>query len=122
MYQVYARVDSAGRLLELNSSAFLADPAGWVCIDEGEGDRFMHAQGNYLDGPLTDGRGVLRYKLEGGAIVERSGAETDADAAALQAPVVSDTELALVELAGIVAEQQAAIMELAGMIAERGIS
>ena len=78
-YLVYIRVDDAGRVVDINSSAFLQSPAGWLQIDSGHGDRFHHAQGNYLPGPLMDERGVYRYKLEDGAIVERTRAEMDAD-------------------------------------------
>ena len=54
MIKVYARTDGAGRVLEIASSIFLRDPDGWVLIGQGEGDRFAHAQGNYLDRPLND--------------------------------------------------------------------
>lgn len=50
-------------------------------IDSGHGDRYHHAQGNYLPGPLVDERGVYRYALEDGAIVERTQEEMDRDLA-----------------------------------------
>lgn len=78
-YLVYIRVDDAGRVVNINSSAFLQSPAGWVEIDRGHGDRFHHAQGNYLPGPLMDERGVYRYKLADGAVVERAAEDMDAD-------------------------------------------
>lgn len=78
-YLVYIRVDDAGRVVDINSSAFLQSPAGWVEIDRGHGDRFHHAQGNYLPGPLMDERGVCRYKQAHGAVVERTPEEMDAD-------------------------------------------
>ena len=78
-YKVLVRVDDAGRVVAINSSAFITDTDVWVEIDSGYGDRCHHAQGNYLPGPLTDERGVYRYKLEDGAVVERTQAEMDAD-------------------------------------------
>ena len=78
-YKVLVRVDAAGRVVEINSDAFLTDTAGWVEIDHGTGDKFHHAQGNYLPGPLMDWRGVYRYKLSGGAVVERTQEEMDGD-------------------------------------------
>lgn len=78
-YLVYIRADDAGRVVEINSSAFLDDTDGWVQIDSGHGDRYHHAQGNYLPGPLVDERGVYRYKLVGGEIVERTAEEMDGD-------------------------------------------
>ena len=78
-YLVYIRVDDAGRVVAINSSAFVQDPDGWVQIDRGHGDRYHHAQGNYLPGPLMDERGMYRYKLADGAVVERTPEEMDAD-------------------------------------------
>ena len=78
-YKVLVRVDSAGRVAEINSSAFVTDTAGLVEIDSGWGDKYYHAQGNYLPGPLMDERGVYRYKLVDGKVVERTQEEMDAD-------------------------------------------
>ena len=60
-YKVLVRVDDAGRVVEINSDAFVTDTGGWVEIDSGWGDKYHHAQGNYLPGPLMDERGILRY-------------------------------------------------------------
>ena len=54
LIQVCAKADVSGRVEELGSSIFLTDLTGWVPIDEGEGDRYAHAQGNYLEKPLMD--------------------------------------------------------------------
>lgn len=78
-YGVYIKTDAEGRITGINSSAFLPDTAGWMKIDEGFGDKYHHAQGNYLPGPLMDDRGVYRYKLEDGQVVERTREEMDAD-------------------------------------------
>ena len=61
-YLVYIRVDDAGRVVDVNSSAFLKSVTGWAQIDSGYGDRYHHAQGNYFDKPLCDERGICRYK------------------------------------------------------------
>lgn len=79
LYRVFVRADESGRIMEINSDAFLADPAGWVQIDEGTGDRYHHAQNNYLSGPLYDDRGIQRYKLVDGAVVERTPEEIEVD-------------------------------------------
>lgn len=115
IYGVYVRPDARGRVTGVTSDAFLDDLTGWVKVDEGPGDRFHHAQGCYLPGPLTDERGAYRYRLERGAILERDPADLLADCPA-PAPRISDTDLALAELAGIVAEQQAALIELAALL------
>ena len=60
-YNVYVQHDDAGRVMDVNSSAFLVDTTGWVWIDEGTGDRYHHAQNNYFPKPKYDERGVPRY-------------------------------------------------------------
>lgn len=79
MYKVYVKTDDQNRILAINSDAFLADTDGWTLIDEGEGDRYHHAQGNYMSLSIHDERGVCRYKIEGGNVVERTQEEMDAD-------------------------------------------
>lgn len=78
-YTVYIRVDGAGRVININSSAFLSNVDGWIKIGRGFGDKYQHAQGNYLPGPLLDKRGICRYKLLDGALVERTAEEMEAD-------------------------------------------
>ena len=60
-YQVYIFVDGENRIDDVNSSAFLPDTTDWIQIDQGTGDRYHHAQGNYFPGPLYDDRGIPRY-------------------------------------------------------------
>lgn len=83
--KVLVQTDDAGRVTAINSDAFVRGD-GWTAIDEGEGDRYRHAQNNYLLEPLTDERGVYRYKLVDGLVVQRTQAEMDADFDARPAP------------------------------------
>ena len=69
-YRVYVKTNENSYITAVNSSAFLADSSGWTEIDRGSGDRFHHAQGNYLDGPLMTDGGAYRYKLVDGVPVE----------------------------------------------------
>ena len=69
-YIVYAKVNESGYITQINSSAFLSDLSGWTEIDCGSGDKYHHAQGNYLPGPLMTEDGAYRYKLAGGKPVE----------------------------------------------------
>ena len=78
-YIVYVRTDDTERITGVNSSAFLRDITGWIEIDQGFGDKYHHAQGNYFDKPLCDERGIYRYKLVNGRPVERTQEEMDAD-------------------------------------------
>ena len=77
-YKVYARVDAKGRILAIDSDAFLPDPSGWVLIDEGADDRYHHAQGNYLGLTMNDD-GVPMYKLVDGVVMRRTAAEMEAE-------------------------------------------
>ena len=94
-YKVLVRVDESGRVVEINSSAFLADVTGWTEIDSGYGDKYHHAQGNYFDKPLCDERGICRYKLVEGKVRWRTQEEMDADYAARPAPEPTTEELLL---------------------------
>ena len=91
MYKVYIKTDPQNRVTAINSDAFLSDTDGWTQIDEGTGDRFHHAQGNYLPKPLITIEGVFQYKLVIGedgipAVTERTQEEIAADIAAIPPP------------------------------------
>lgn len=122
LYTVYIKIDDASRIIAINSSAFLPSTEGWIEIDRGLGDRYHHAQGNYLSKPLYEERGIPVYKYVDGEVVERSQEEIDADCHE-PVPQPSETDLALVELAALESEnaarldeQDAALVELAALI------
>ena len=78
--KVYVLPDASGRIIRIDGGYTMPeDLTGWVLIDEGTGDRYNLCQGNYLPGPLTDDRGIYRYKLADGKAVERTQEEMDAD-------------------------------------------
>lgn len=79
-YKVYIKVDEKNRIIEINSSAFITDVAGWIMIDIGEGDKYHHAQGNYLDKPLMDELFRYNYKWVVDEPVLRTEEEKAADA------------------------------------------
>lgn len=68
MYKVYVKTNDAGEIIAINSDAFLDIQDGWENIDEGSGDRFHHAQGNYLPAPVTDEHGRYNFKLVDGVV------------------------------------------------------
>ena len=126
-YKVLVRVDDAGRVTAIHSSAFVQDTDGWLEIDSGYGDRYHHAQNNYLTGPLRELRGICRYKLVDGKVAERTQEEMDGDYVP-PVPAVSETDEALAELADLAAEnaarldeQDAALVELAELLTEGGV-
>ena len=96
-YKVLVRVDDVWRVVAINSSAFITDTDGWVEIDSGLGDRYHHAQGNYLESPLIDERGLFLYKLENGKVVKRSAAEVEADYQPQPAAPTQEERLAALE-------------------------
>ena len=104
---VYIQIDKQYRIITINSSAFIDDTTGWIKIDEGLGDRFHHAQGNYFDKPIYTVDGVPRYKLVDGQPVERTAEEIEADKPKPQKPQPTveqlqeqllQTQLALTEI------------------------
>ena len=74
-YTVYVKIDDIGRVTEINSSAFIPDISGWINIDNGCGDKYHHAQGNYLEHSIVDRYGLYNYKLVNGNVVLRSEAD-----------------------------------------------
>ena len=84
-YQVYAKTDDSGRIVSVNSSAFVAPDWG-VEIDQGVGDKYHHAQGNYFPVGIYSEDGIPRYKLVDGKPMERTVEEIEADRAAIPAP------------------------------------
>lgn len=75
---VYAKTDAFNRIISVNSSEFVSPDWGEQ-IDEGYGDPYLHAQGNYFPKPIYTQDGFPRYKLENGVPVERTQEELDAD-------------------------------------------
>lgn len=69
-YKVYVKTTSDGYIDDINSSCFLLDATGWTEIDEGSGDKYHHAQGNYFDKLLRTIYGAYNYKIVNGAIEE----------------------------------------------------
>ena len=93
-YHVYVQTDEQGRLIAVNSSAFV--PPEWGAeIDSGLGDKYHHAQGNYLPGGVYTDDGISRYKLVEGKAQERTEEEIQADRDAIPEPVIPPTNAEL---------------------------
>ena len=78
-YIVYVQTDITNRITSINSSAFLQDTTDWIQIDEGLGDKYHHAQGNYLPLGLMDSNGCYNYALVDGVVTERTDADKQAE-------------------------------------------
>lgn len=95
--RVYVLTDAQGRITRIEGEYTLpADLTDWVLVEEGAPcDRLNLAQTHYLDKPLYTQDGVMRYKLEGGKVVERTAEEIEADKAKLPKPVIPKTNAEL---------------------------
>lgn len=78
MIKVYARLDSNNVIVEINSEIFLENVEGYTLIDEGTGDKYAHAQGNYLPDSLIDELGRYNYKYQDKKIVKLTEDEKEA--------------------------------------------
>lgn len=97
--KVFIKTDENNRITAINSEVFISDTTGWTEIDRGDGDRYVHAQGNYFPKPLMDENGVYRYKYTDGIVSERTAEEMAGD---IPAPVPAPPTNA--ELAAAIAE------------------
>ena len=68
--KVYIKTNEQNIITAINSSIFLNSIEGYIQIDEGSGDKYAHAQGNYLEKSLVDESGRYNYKFEDGKILE----------------------------------------------------
>lgn len=84
MYKVYVKINAKNYITAVNSSEFLTNLTDWIAIDEGSGDKYHHAQGNYFEKPITTMNGAYRYKLVDGMPMECSAEEIAAQEEALK--------------------------------------
>lgn len=75
--RVFIKIDDKNCVIAINSEIFISDLTGWIQIDDGVGDRYAHAQGNYFPKSLTDENGVYRYKYADGIVSERTAEEIE---------------------------------------------
>lgn len=72
-YKVYVSL-SNGYITSINSEIFLSQEEIQTMteIDKGQGDRYAHAQSQYLEKGLVDEQGRYNYKYVEGKVVEAS--------------------------------------------------
>ena len=66
--KVYAKLDENKVIKEINSSIFLTDINDYIEIDEGYGDKYAHAQSQYMEKGLIDNKGRFNYKFDSGLL------------------------------------------------------
>lgn len=92
-YRVFIRVDENNFIVQIEGECSLSNLGDLTApdihlIDEGEGERYYHAQGRYLDKPILDmATGCYNYKYINDEIVEVSDEEKAAIVAARPKPM-----------------------------------
>ena len=69
--KVYIKTNSANEVTEINSDIFINDLSGWIKIDEGNGDKYAHAQSSYFDKPIITAGGDYVYEYVNGKVREK---------------------------------------------------
>lgn len=90
MARVYINKDSESNITSINSSIFLSEEemSTMTEIDQGQGDKYAHAQSQYLEKGLVDEHGRYNYKFIGGKVVEVA----EADKPIVEEPKAGPTE------------------------------
>lgn len=70
--KVYIKINDKNEIIEIGSGIFIKDVSDWLEIAEGLGDRYAHAQTQYLDAPLMDFNGDYNYKYENNQVVKKT--------------------------------------------------
>lgn len=75
-YKVYVSLQD-GYITSINSEIFLSQEkiSTMTEIDRGQGDKYAHAQSQYLEKGLVDEQGRYNYKLVEGKVIEVTEAE-----------------------------------------------
>lgn len=81
-YKVYVKLDKNNCITAVESDLTLKDTTDYIQIDEGNGDKYVHAQGNYFDvkngeKPLRDSQGRCNYKYVNNEVVVLSDEEKE---------------------------------------------
>lgn len=90
MVKVYINKDSENNITSINSEIFLSQEEIQTMteIDQGQGDKYAHAQGMYLEKGLVDKYGRYNYKYVNSKVVEVA----EADKPTIEEPKALPTE------------------------------
>lgn len=91
-YEVYIKLDSNNNVTAVNSSVFIDDVTDWIKIDEGESEKYAHAQNNYLEKSVIDEAGIYRYVYSDGIVREKTTDEIQNEKGSIKIPL-TETEL-----------------------------
>ena len=93
--KVYVKVNENNEIIAINSSIFLENADGWIEIDSGDGDKYAHAQVQYLDKRVRDEHRRYNYKLIDDKVVEI--ADEDKPAIEVVQEVTAEERIAALE-------------------------
>ena len=79
MSKVYIQINDSNHIINVNSDIFLASFDGWICIDEGKGDKYALAFSNYFEKPIFNEYGVSIYEYIDKTVRERPLEEIERD-------------------------------------------
>ena len=71
--RVYIRTNDDNFIIQIEGEYSLSnipDISKAILIDEGEGDKYNHAQNAYLEKPIMDENGAYNYKYVDGQVIE----------------------------------------------------
>lgn len=90
MVKVYINKDSENNITSINSEIFLSQEEIQTMteIDKGQGDKYAHAQGMYLEKGLVDKYGRYNYKYVEGKVIEIA----EGDKSTIEEPKAVPTE------------------------------
>nr|DAH44603.1 MAG TPA: hypothetical protein [Caudoviricetes sp.] len=88
-YKVYVSLQD-GYITSINSEIFLSEEEmdSMTEIDKGQGDKYAHAQSQYLEKGLVDEQGRYNYKFVEGKVVEVA----EGDKPTIEGPKAEPTE------------------------------
>lgn len=88
-YKVYVSLQD-GYITSINSEIFLSEEemSTMAEIDKGQGDKYAHAQSQYLEKGLVDEKGRYNYKFVEGKVIEVA----EADKPTIEEPKAVPTE------------------------------
>ena len=69
---VYIRVNKQNEIIEVGSNIFIENFDNWIFVDEGFGDKYAHAQNQYLEKPIIDDNGIYNYIFKNNKITEKT--------------------------------------------------
>ena len=95
---VMIKIDEKNRIIAIDSDSFIQDKSEWIEIDRGYGDKYYHAQTQYLSTPLINLDGIYRYKFINNEILERTEEEIRQDKEEIVTPVTDQERIEQLEL------------------------